>query len=369
METWCATTGARHEAPGTGDRAATRPAGPLAPDPPPPQGARFRVGRGRVPVTIRALALPARCQQRRWPCHQARRWDRVGVRHHPAGRRAGTTSGTTSRPRGIPSWRGPESVSASTAPSPESSASCSSPSTSRSRPSSSGGPSPWSACSWGSGCTGGTATTGSRSSCVADRSGPSDVPGAADCPGDAGHRQLNGSGAPRQVTVDGQTPTTRRTVTRSPSSSPLGLAHPRLHRHDVPPVLREQRGRPPGFPDLRRDRDHPPAVAHHRGRRLQVTALRLRHGDEVPRRRALPEPHLPAELQVHRLRIGDRRHRADGDPAWGAAERTGRSGAREDGQHPLHVVAELGHEVAQEGRGLLVAHLTVVGEHLGEKWM
>lgn len=67
--------------------------------------------------------------------------------------------------------------------------------------------------------------------------------------------------------------------------------------------LSGQRRLPPGSPDLRRDRNHAPAVAHERGSRFQITALLVRNGDEMPRRRAFPEPHLTTELQVHPIRI------------------------------------------------------------------
>ena len=50
-------------------------------------------------------------------------------------------------------------------------------------------------------------------------------------------------------------------------------------------------------------RNHAPAITYERRSRPQLTALLLRNGDEVPRRRPLPEPHLAAELQVHPIRI------------------------------------------------------------------
>src|SRR4051794_11528474 len=83
----------------------------------------------------------------------------------------------------------------------------------------------------------------------------------------------------------------------------LGLAHPRLDGYDVPAVLGEQRRLPAGVPDPGLDRDHPPAVADERRRRLQLHTLVLGDGDEVPGRRALPEPHLTGELQVHRVSV------------------------------------------------------------------
>src|SRR5262245_65789424 len=92
---------------------------------------------------------------------------------------------------------------------------------------------------------------------------------------------------------------------------PFGLAHPRLDRHDVLPIFREEGCLPCGSPDMRPDRNHAPAVGHQRGSRVERAALLVRHGDEVPRRRALPEPDLATELEVHRIRIGATRLRQD----------------------------------------------------------
>jgi len=81
---------------------------------------------------------------------------------------------------------------------------------------------------------------------------------------------------------------------------PFGLAHCRLHRHYVPSILGEQRRCPPGSPDLSRDWDHAPAIAHERGRLFQLEALLVRYRDKVPGRRTLPVPDQAGELEVHR---------------------------------------------------------------------
>src|SRR5262245_30079154 len=91
----------------------------------------------------------------------------------------------------------------------------------------------------------------------------------------------------------------------------FGLPNPRFYRHDVAPIFGEQRCLPPGFPYLGGDRDHTPAVADERRCRVQRGTVVFWNGDEVPRCRALPEPHLAAELQVHWVSIGATRSPPD----------------------------------------------------------
>ena len=84
----------------------------------------------------------------------------------------------------------------------------------------------------------------------------------------------------------------------------LRVTHLVLDGHDVPAVLREERRGEVGLAHRRGDRDHPPAVADSRGRRLDGTALVVGDGDEVVRRRSAPEPDLAAELELHAPSIG-----------------------------------------------------------------
>jgi hypothetical protein len=84
----------------------------------------------------------------------------------------------------------------------------------------------------------------------------------------------------------------------------FGLADVGLDGDDVLRVLRVEGRRPGGVADLSGDGDHAPAVGDGGGRRLQHAAVVLGDGDEVPRCRAFPEPQLPAELQIHPIRIG-----------------------------------------------------------------
>ncbi len=79
-------------------------------------------------------------------------------------------------------------------------------------------------------------------------------------------------------------------------------AHHGLHRHNVPSILGEQRCFPDCAFDLSRDRDHTPAIAHHRGCLSKLEALLGRYRDEVPGCRALPEPDLTGEFEFHRSR-------------------------------------------------------------------
>jgi hypothetical protein len=83
----------------------------------------------------------------------------------------------------------------------------------------------------------------------------------------------------------------------------LRSSHHALQRHDVSPVLWEQRGRPSGRPDSSLNRDHAPAIGHDRRRRLELGALLVGHGDEVEWRWSPPLPHVAAELQFHQIRI------------------------------------------------------------------
>ena len=106
------------------------------------------------------------------------------------------------------------------------------------------------------------------------------------------------------------------------------------------------------------DRDHPAAVGDQRRGVLDAAAQLVGHGHEVVRRRAAPEPHLAAELQVHRLRIGaaaDRNGSAEGALVAGhlgvlglLVDRAGRRRALLGRRARLDLVRELGRVVLAE---------------------
>src|SRR5512140_2496464 len=77
------------------------------------------------------------------------------------------------------------------------------------------------------------------------------------------------------------------------------LAHAGLDGDDVAAILGPQGGLPAGLADLNVNGDHAPTIGDEPEYVLQVAGLLLGDGDEVPGRRALPDPDLAAELDRH----------------------------------------------------------------------